>query len=340
MTSRPHARTETDHDWLPPEQYDRVVVSCTARSHGPGARRLPDRLDERGPIGAVYVEDEDSAEEVFRALDRRGRVIHVDVERKQEVDLMLVAQRVVSSAALVAAKPNDATIRSLDVVVSARLGPSLARVRSVVVGTGNLGFKAAMLLAERGAEVDLVGRDAEATAARVETLNAVLPRFSRGLVKASPFPLRQGSGATLLVSAVSAQGVIGPEWAEVLDAEALVIDVGIDNLSPDFVQFALDHGAEVLRLDTRASALQLAAPAPGFLESVLGSGSVGEVQVVSGGIIGRRGSVVVDNYVEPRKVFGVANGRGGLIHEHELTAAERGAVEVVVDNIRRRQTSD
>ena len=58
--------------------------------------------------GTVLVETTDQATEVLRALDAPGRVLVLDVERKQDVDLLAVAREVVSSARVVPTKPNDA----------------------------------------------------------------------------------------------------------------------------------------------------------------------------------------------------------------------------------------
>ena len=116
-----------------------------------------------------------------------------------------------------------------------------------------------------------------------------------------------------------------------------VVDIGIDNLSSDFLEGAMSRGLDVIRLDTRATANQLNRPAPQFVETVFGRGRVGKVPVISGGIIGRRGSVVVDSHGTPTRILGVANGRGGLLPAEELTESEKGIVVDVQRALRGRE---
>ncbi len=262
----------------------------------------------------MLVESETGARRALSALDRPGRVLAVDVERKQAVDLMRLALEVVHRATIVPTKPNDATIRSLDVLLTHVLGPELTGLRATVVGTGNLGFKTTLLLCERGATVTVDGRSPEAVARTVAAVGAVLPPFT----PTAPTAAGQDGAADLLVTAVSAPAVVGVEWVDRLAPGAVVIDVGIDNVSAAFCGAALDAGIRVLRLDTRAAEAQVLWPAPGFFEGTFGEGVINGVRVVAGGVVGRRGDVVVDDTANPRHVVGVASGSGGLLSDADL----------------------
>ena len=312
----------TSATWLPGADTDRVVVSSTARARGRGIVRLPDRRDAHGVLAAVLVESEEEARTVLTALDRPGRLIAVDVERKQAADLMALAREVVREAVVVPTKPNDATIRSLDVLLTHVVGPDLTGVAACVLGTGNLGLKSCLLLAERGARLRVAGRDPAAVGRTVEAVAAVLPRHTRF----APAALADGDAVALLVTAVSASGVVGPQWLERLTPDAVVVDAGIDNVSPSFCEAALAAGVRVLRLDTRAAEAQVLWPAPGFFEGTFGDGEVDGIPVVAGGVVGRRGAVVVDDTATPTRVVGVASGSGGLVPEDELTDEQREGV--------------
>jgi hypothetical protein len=308
--------------WLPPASYGRVVVTCSARHHGGTPRRLPDRHDFQGLIAAVLVDDPDYVEEVFQRLDQPGRTIYVDVERKQAVDLFAVASEVVRDATLAHTKPNDVTVRSLDVFLTHILGPDLRAVVCGVYGTGNLGFKSALLLAERNAVVYVGGRSGTAVARTVLAINAILPHHHEHPVR----PWGPTDRVNLMVSAVTARRVLGQVWLGQLEPRAHVVDMGIDNFDEEFISGALSVGVTVNRLDTRAAESQVLVPAPGFVDEVYGRARVADVAVVSGGVVGERGVVVVDNLVNPTMVVGVANGMGGLVSENLLTKAERGRI--------------
>lgn len=313
----------------------RVVVGCTATLHGKGAVRLPDRLDHEGPIAAFLVETAEDARWLLRELDEPGRTLFVDVERKQEADLPALALECVQHAELRPHKPNDATIRSLDVLVTHLIGFDLRSVSVGVVGTGNLGFKAALLLAERGADVVVHGRNPVAAQRTVTAVSAVLPRHSTCDVA-----VWQDQQADLLVTALSARSVVDAEWVERIRPGATVIDVGIGNLTTDFVRRALADGLALVRLDTRATGSQLVAPAPDFFDKYFGEAELAGVSVVSGGVVGPRGAVVVDSYARPTQVFGLADGLGGLLSPDAATPREQGRRDVVEALVRHREAGD
>jgi hypothetical protein len=319
-------------NWLPSTAYDRVAVLNTARHHGGEPRRLPDRIDFRGSMAAILVDEPRFVEDVFRLLDQQGRTIYIDVERKQAVDLFAVAARVVSKATLAHIKPNDVTVRSLDVFVKHALGPDLRAVRCGIYGTGNLGFKIALLLAECNAKVLIAGRSESSVGRTVTAINAILPRHHQQPVES----WAGGSTVHLFITAVTARGAVDAKWLDRLEPGAAVIDVGIDNLDGEFIEKALAAGATVNRLDTRAAESQVVEPAPGFFEEVCGSAMVGNIPVVSGGVVRERGVVVVDNLAQPTMVLGVANGLGGLVHRDTWTPDERERVAVVKASIPRR----
>ena len=311
---------------------DRVIVSCTATLHGKGTVRLPNRLDAEGPIAAFLVETSDEARKLLREVDARGRTVFVDVERKQAVDLPALARECVQLGVLRPHKPNDATVRSLDVLVTHLVGFDLTGQTMAVLGTGNLGFKAALLLAERGANVQVQGRDPEAAHRVAAAITSVMPRH--GTSQVTVWQERQ---VDVLVTALSARGAVGGEWAAHLSTGANAIDAGIGNLSTDFLERALAKGARVVRLDTRTTGSQLVTPAPGFFERSFGQAEVGGVKIVSGGIIGLRGTVVVDSYVRPTRILGLADGQGGLLSTESITDSDLGGLAVVEELLQQRE---
>jgi len=86
-----------------------------------------------------------------------------------------------------------------------------------------------------------------------------------------------------------------------------------------FVEESLARGLFILRVDLRAS---LAAEMSLVIETkrvfdMMGSTVLSGIQIVAGGVIGQRGSVVVDSLKEPTRVIGIADGSGGLLNTEE-----------------------
>ncbi len=319
--------------WVPADDVDRVIVSCTARARGVPIRRLPDRRDAHGTLAAVLVETAEAAREVLAALDRPGRTVAIDVERKQDLDLPAIAAQVVRRATLVPTKPNDATIRSLDVLLTRVAGLDLAGLTVVVVGTGNLGLKTALLLAERNAAVRVTGRDARAVDRTVAAVAAVLPAFHT-VPPTADVPAE--GDVDLLITVVSADAVVGADWLDRLRTGGTVVDVGIGNVSGDLVEQAPARGVDVVRLDTRLAEAQVLWPAPGVGAAGPARAEVSGVLVVSGGLVGPRGAVVVDDVRDPRQVVGVADGVGGLVPPDSLGPSMTERMERVRHRVPRR----
>lgn len=305
-------------------EFDAVMVLSTARQHGHGVARLPDRVDRGCRIAALQVETDRQAREVFRRLDRVGVRFVVDVERKQDVDLLRVAREEVVKGEYATIKANDVTVDALDAIVAHHLGQDITEIVVAVVGTGNLGFKFALRLAERGARVTLVGRDRAKTDLLCAALNAVLPRFTRHFVETgTPEAVR------VLVGAASASHVIGREWADRLADHALCVDGGIDNFAPEFIALANELGHTCVRLDVRAAGDPMQPDPNPFFTDVAGRSAVAGHAVVAGGYLGLSGEVVVDQIIEPRRVIGVANGTGGLLDPDGWDEMQKRAVAEV-----------
>lgn len=320
--------------WLPADDATRVVVSCTARRNGSGPRPLPTRFDHDGPIAALMVEDPDDAAAVFSALDRPGRTIYVDVERKQPADLMDIALRTVRQAQVSHAKPNDATARSADVVLTHYLGPQLFGRRIGLVGVGNLGFKIALAMAERNASVYVRDIRPEAVAHAVDTIGFLLPRYCGGGVAEWT-----DQRVDTLITCSAKPEVIDADTVDLLEDGSFILDVGINNLVPAAVKSALSRGMDLVRLDTRADGQPVPSPAPGFFDTFFGTDEFDGVPVASGGIVGERGTVVVDAVGDPHQVIGVANGVGGILPVDQLTPSEKERLTRVTDHVRLRQAS-
>jgi hypothetical protein len=319
------------------DSYTLVMILGTARRHGRGIQRLPDRTDRGRRVAAVQVETDEQARELLAALDRDGRRFYLDVERKQDLHLMAVAGETVRRGSYAAVKPNDTTVDAFEAVLVERHGRDLTDLVVAVNGSGNLAFKFALRMAESGCQVSMHGRHADKVALLVEAINEVLPRYSP-----HPVALSAPVGAVdVLVSAVTAEHVVGEEWLRFLAPGALCLDVGINNFAPAFIERAQQAGYTCARLDVRSAGDPLPVEPNPFFERIAGSRHLAGAQMVAGGKIGRRGDVVVDQVQDPTRVIGVANGTGGLLPEedwsHEIRDRVAAARRVTAVSVRRRK---
>ena len=98
----------------------------------------------------------------------------------------------------------------------------------------------------------------------------------------------------------------------------IAYDVGIGNFSADAIQSLRDSSYRIYRHDNRAGISTLVTrllETDYLINYVMGEVTLGKVNVVAGGIMGRDGAVIVDNINSPSYVVGVADGIGHLKNE-------------------------
>lgn len=101
-----------------------------------------------------------------------------------------------------------------------------------------------------------------------------------------------------------------------------IYDIGLNNFTKDFIKIQIDRNINVFRFDNRAgvSSIILNLMETEYLVKYnMGKTKIASINVVSGGIMGREGDIVVDNVYNPSTVLGVANGSGTFKHDNELT---------------------
>lgn len=93
----------------------------------------------------------------------------------------------------------------------------------------------------------------------------------------------------------------------------LIFDIGTNNFTSDFVSRQRLGGAQIYRSDDRAGVSGMVVnmmETRELVSSRLGRTVIGGIPVVSGGYVGEKGDVVVDNYNDAHSVLGVAEGDG------------------------------
>ncbi|BBO00356.1 hypothetical protein [Sporolactobacillus terrae] len=301
-----------------------AFISTTARKSS-GLRVLPRRSAMGFTAINFLVTEMDQARACFCALDGHVDYIFIDIERKQDLTLIHEARRLITRSKVLTCKPNDATIESCDLLIRHHYADRLEHKSVLVVGSGNLSTKIALRLAERQAKVYLQSRNHQKTAQIAEALNLMLPKFSPP-IQAIQEPQQH---YTMIISFLSAERIIGPNYLPLLSTHSLVIDGGINNFTASFIQGALAKGVTCYRLDVRIAFLYhlllLSNEAEAFFSQVMGRITVPDrgYDMVSGGIIGNRGDLIVDQVMTPTQVVGIADGFGGVKPSSAYTQDEK-----------------
>lgn len=132
--------------------------------------------------------------------------------------------------------------------------------------------------------------------------------------------------------------IVWPSWgtwfdktlAAHLSANTIVIDAGIGSIESSGLEMAREKGALLLRINiwpTLAGSLTAA-----HLGSQVQAkrGIVQGVSLVSGGAIGERGAIIVDDVDNAARIIGVADGAGGITaYSHEFASNIRIVMEAI-----------
>jgi hypothetical protein len=122
-----------------------------------------------------------------------------------------------------------------------------------------------------------------------------------------------------------------------LKSNSIVFDASLGAVMPEAIEWAAEHGIRVVRPDMRAALTGELSSLLGTTEiasQLLGKGEIGGVPIVAGGLVGRRGDVVVDSIASPTRVVGIADGTGRLLYHDDQFKERASTVETEINRRR------
>lgn len=312
------------------QSYDSIVLATTS-NHSSDFLRLPDKYINGQKCMSFSIANPTIATKVIQIFDGTAKYIYVDVERKQDIDFITIAQENIKISRLREMKPNDLAMEAADILIYKTIKDKNSNV--LIVGTGNIGIKLAIRLTERNYNVYLHGRNKEKVDNFVNMINQMLPKYSK---KINTWDNEQ---IDVLCTMVSAVEVIDDSYIPYLKNSALAIDGGIGNFSKGFIKNAHLKDINVLRLDVRISNDLLngidQSYNSNFFTDIKGEKDFNGIHIVSGGIIGKEGDVIVDRIHIPKRVIGIANGIGGVKPVDTISDLEKEQINIINEEIRK-----
>jgi hypothetical protein len=222
--------------------------------------------------------------------------------------------------------PNDLTARATDALL-AELGSLPSKGPVAILGAGHVGVRIAQRLAERGHVVRLWRRDTKALEAQAAAVNALRGPAAVGRAEACADVEAACRGAAAVLGCAAGMPVVTEAVIRGLGPGALLIDVGNGTFDAGAVEAAHARGLTLLCVNIRdfyegdvASLLRV----QDLVGRRIARRTVGAATLISGGILGRRGEVIVDDAARPSQIYGIADGRGDVVIP--MDAPEWGAV--------------
>jgi spore coat polysaccharide biosynthesis predicted glycosyltransferase SpsG/putative NADH-flavin reductase len=277
---------------------------------------LPFRESRKYVLGACKIFKKSELYNITKLLDGNVDLIFFDAEVKNEEfrDVENQIQSQIKETNILPIKVNDLTALSADNLLSQLLLP-LNDKKIVIVGLGNIGSKLALKLSERGVSVLTTGRDLAKVKDKTDSLNKIKISGSNKIKSFDILEIEEFENADAIVGfSKSYSKTITKEMILKSKEEAIILDGGIGNIR-DFSNFGK---RKLIRLDIRsnfAGYIDTITETNEFIKNSIGRKEMDGKSFVSGGLIGKKGEIILDSIKNPSKVIGKADGAGGLMRD-------------------------
>lgn len=273
----------------------------------------------------VIVRDVATAQAIARMVDGKVDYMLVDDEKKirkiyygpNDVgNIEKEVRAIVRASALLTYKGNDLAVEAVDVLLG-NIIKDIGGSRIAVLGMGNLGSKIALRLVERGAHVAGYRRDRKKLAAIVHGLNRIKSEDTMAAVTASRSADAACRDATIIIGATNEKSVITKQMLAAAAPGTVLIDAGKGCFAAEVTD---DPAFLVYRVDVsivQRYAFSGLITAHAYFGKGLGRRVIPEIDItlISIGLSGRKGEVIVDDIHAPTRIIGIAAGDGTLAKE-------------------------
>lgn len=315
-------------------------VGNTTKKSGDDYFFTPIRNTSLCVCGSVVIDRVLFAEILFRELDGQVDYFFVDTEKKISPELYTehdagnverTARQIVKHTKVLTYKANDLVVDSIDAFLAQKYEGDERGVggkKVAVVGLGNIGFKLALKLTERGAETHVVRRHTAKLRTMVDALNMAKPYGTIAKVFGTSKIEEAVLNADVVIGLTPGTQDVQPEMIELVKPNAILIDAGKGSFSPEAVSCAERRGLLVWRSNVQTSfeaQVVLLFKTEAFIKQSYGRRWVEGVSIVSGGIVAKAGEFVVDNIYSPTEIYGLADGAGDF--KRKLSPAEQQTIE-------------
>ena len=211
----------------------------------------------------------------------------------------------------------------------------------MIIGAGNIGFKIGLLMVERGAKVYICAKNLETLKKKVDVINLIKPLHTAE--KVSEISINQIkqviSKLDIIIGATNGKPVIKKEILKEIKKSAILIDLGKGTFFFDAVKFANLKKINIYRVDISVALegkinkfLMLKDTKPNFFgkKKLLGK------TIVSSGILGSYGDLIVDDLHNPTNIFGMSDGAGDFIRI--LNKVQKNLIKKIKIHIKKNET--
>jgi hypothetical protein len=294
-----------------------IVLTITTKKFKENIRYLPYRNLTDFLCLPIAINNDKILEKIIKKIDGKIDTIFVDIENKLN-NCQNVYEKVIKfskKSKIFPIKGNDFTVDATFSLLILKIG-SLNKKKICIFGSGNIGSKLAIKIVESGTDVYIINSTIKSSIKSAEAINTIKPKECKN--KAIPSSKKQiPDNLDVIVGFTRGIPIITKNLILKMKKDGLIIDGGIGTVKENAISYCEENKIELVRIDIRNSfrtQSELTLLSENFINSIQGKKSMGKFKIVSGGIIGKIGDIVVDNISNPNEIIGIADGKGGLLN--------------------------
>jgi len=283
-----------------------------------------------GLVDAIFVDAEKKLPLTFNPnydlLDAYGLGQYKSTNNVEYGNISAACAKVIKTSEYFQYKANDLSVDAVWHYMVHNF-QELSSRRFVIYGTGNIGNKLALKLVECGANVFMLSKYPEQANTVINAINLIKNKHALSNVVLSHIPLHASVDADAIIGCTNNEPTITVEMVKVMKADGIVIDLGKGTLSNDAIEECLSRGINTWRVDITAmlgGMVMNNKNTKNLVHNQYGRKEVApNLYFVSGGYIGQKYDVIVDNVMTPTEVFGVCEAPGKVMYNLDETAQQK-----------------
>lgn len=288
----------------------------------------PIRKHENIISAGVIVFSEEEAAIIMSKIDGLFNFILIDSEKKSIstnssygiFNLERLSSEIIKQTKIYRFKGNDLTTNSIEDFVHSillRKGKLMGGNNVLIIGLGNLGFKLTLRLVELGMNIYVKSRTALKIDNLLETINLIKPKET--IASARKFEESEIAAVLPKIDFVilCTTTIVSDfeKYTEYFGSDIIILDVGKGCISNEVIEHLKKRNIVVYRLDIGDALGQFIfgnvlnkreLEIPRF--RILSSGAT----LLTKGIVGLKGDIVVDDIDDPQVLYGICDGKGSF----------------------------
>lgn len=274
------------------------------------------------------------AKKIAKIIDGKVDFILLDVEKKvfskKKTELINIERSVkdiIKKTKIFLYKGNDLTVQACETLINSIYTSDVRGVGGkniLVLGAGNIGFKISQKIVESGGNVFMYRRNKKILNNIIYTINMLSPKATIAKAKKIDNFENKLNKFDLIIGTTDGKPLIKSKHIKKFKSNVIVIDVGKGIFEKKALDRAIQKNINLFRLDVTPAY-------NGHLENINSTEAFhnfnqdrykisNNYNLIRKGILGKNGSIVVDDVNLPKKIFGVADGKGSfkMIKEKEM----------------------